>query len=387
MQKKEFMPTYPELIKMGLDDYQINILLHYENLKHGFHDYLKTRVQKYTPPHSLFFLDIKDTIYPTHGHGSPGLLGKPSDCMPISIYDVLAISNLLKGGVGYLDLSYYSFTIKKSNLIYSFPKNKNDAVYKLDLPRENENNLLVSGMSNYFKNNYEFNGQPYKVIFISTDPVETQKRIMKLFLIIDKINTFLLGKIDNDLIVELSKDFEQCDYCMEKFDKILINKYGCSSILTDKEEINSIIDSNFFIQSDDKLKSMKEFLQKYNIENNLNCNDYNIFACGDSYEMDGPMVRFALENNGYGCLNTNNLNFLPCKTETLRRILYVDSGIETRKSLISYGFNDFYNKSMDFLSTQRTWDIAETMSDINNPEIQEVKNRFYKTNHYIKILK
>ena len=99
------------------------------------------------------------------------------------------------------------------------------------------------------------------------------------------------------------------------------------------------------------------------------------------------MIKYALELGGYGCLNTNNISFLPRKAEYIRREVYKDSNVETKKSLVSYGFNDFYNKAIDFLSIQRTWDIAETMSDINNPNIQKVKNRFYKTNHYIKINK
>lgn len=112
--------------------------------------------------------------------------------------------------------------------------------------------------------------------------------------------------------------------------------------------------------------------------------DYNIFACGDDYNQDGPMIKLALQLGGYGCINNGGFNYFSYG-ETIRNELWKNAGIEINIPIVSYGFSDFYNKALDVNSLQRTWDLAETMQDINKKDKNLNLNRFKKTNHYIRI--
>lgn len=385
---KEFAPTYPELLALGLTETQIDLVVKYENEKHGFRNYLKNMYHAKTPPHSLFFLDIKDTLYHSFGHSGYGCLGRAKDALPLSFYDNTALVTLLNQGKGSMDLSSYKFSDEdRISLSYDFPKDRLTAKYKLDLPKEN----ITTPVSGVPLTTLKFEYNPYKIIFISSDPVDVQKRIITFLLIISMYDNIRCSFSSVD-IDQLSRLYETSNYDFYKFSDILTNKYKEPPLNHfDKEKIDTIINQTVFLSTDGtnktKLDLMEEYIGKYNKENNLITDDYNVFACGDDYEVDGPMIKYALQLGGYGCLNTNNIKFRSNHGEEIRRDLCKESNLEIKRPLISYGFNDFYNKAMDYLSIQRTWDIAETMSDINNPSIQKVKNRFYKTNHYIKINK
>lgn len=387
---KEFVPTIKELKEMNLTEKQISQLLEYENNKHGFHSYLKVGASIYRPPHSIFFLDIKDTLYHARGHGNIGILGRAGDSLPISMYDIATLMNLLQDQINatYASLDTYHFTDSgKGNLVYNFPEDEKTAKYILDLPSKKP----FACPMNFF-HTFDNNQGPYKIVFVSSDPVHVQKNIICFLCIMADFNLNWLGYMGNKEVNELALLFEKCNYDIEKFVKEASLKYNVDfSLGFEKKEIDEIMNSTTFLSTygtkKTKVQLMQEFLEKHNKENNLVYDDYNVFACGDLESDDGPMVKYALQLGGYGCLNANNLSYHAKDTENMRKELYLESGIETRLPLVSYGINDFYNKAMDFLSIQRTWDIAETMRDINDPGIQKVKNRFYKTNHYIEITK
>lgn len=389
--RREFVPTIKELMDMKLTEKQISNLLEYENNKHGFHTYLKAGASIYRPPHSIFFLDIKDTLYHARGHGNLGILGRAGDSLPISMYDVATLVNLLQEQLkaSYATLDHYKFSDDngKVNLVYKFPNDEENAKYLLDLPSKKP---CFSPM-NFFRTFNNDQG-PYKIVFVSSDPVDIQKKIICFLCIMAELNQIYLGFIGNKEVNELAILFEKCNFDIEKFIKEAgIKCQKDFSLGFNKHEIEKIMEATTFLSTNGtkktKVQLMKEFLEEYNKKNNLTYDDYNVFACGDLESQDGPMIKYALQLGGYGCLNANNLSYHIKDTETMRKELYLESGIETRLSLVSYGINDFYNKAMDWLSVQRTWDIAKTMRDINDPGIQKVKNRFYKTNHYIEIKK
>lgn len=387
---KEFVPTIKELEEMNLTEKQICQLLEYENDKHGFHTYLKPGIKIFRPPHSIFFLDIKDTLYHAKGHGNIGLLGRAGDSHPISMYDIATLFNLLKEQLKstYATLDTYHFTdVGKGNLVYNFPEDEKTAKYILDLPSKDS----IACPLNFF-HTFDNNHGPYKIVFVSSDPVEVQKNIICFLCIMSDFNLSYFGYIGNKEVTELALLFEKCNYDIERFVKEASLKYNKDfSLGFKKSSIDEIMNATTFLSTygtkRNKVQLMQDFLEKHNKEYNLTYDDYNVFACGDLESQDGPMVKYALQLGGYGCLNTNNLAYHTKDTENMRKELYLEFGIETRLPLVSYGINDFYNKAMDFLSVQRTWDIAETMRDINDPGIQKVKNRFYKTNHYIEIKK
>ena len=206
-------------------------------------------------------------------------------------------------------------------------------------------------------------------------------------------------RLESKDVLELEKIFVDSNCELEMFDKNIPNKYmkvkefdfpKMDSIYDDGfKKINRIISGVEFMTTKDTNKTkdilMKEFIKKYNERNGLTCDDYYIFACGDNYNIDGPMIKLAFALGGYGCLNYSGLSF-DSKGETLRYELSKDYNIETGLSIVCNGFFDFYCRSIELLSINRTWNLANTMKDINSKN-NKLINRFNKTNHYIQIRK
>ena len=83
-----------DLLDMNLTDHQIKHLIELENEKHFFKNQIRHN-SHYGAPNSLFFLDIKDTLYHSKGHGGDGVLGRSGDSLQINMKDVLALGALL----------------------------------------------------------------------------------------------------------------------------------------------------------------------------------------------------------------------------------------------------------------------------------------------------
>ena len=389
---KEFYPTIKDYKSMGLTDYQIDELIKLENEKHYFKHHFK-HATHYSAPNSIFFLDIKDTLYHSSGHGGSGVLGRSGDSLQISMQDILSLGSLLKKTQGQnFTIDLYSLCEDDStNITYDFPKNKENIQYKIDIPTMQGKDPFTWEPIN------QSHEGPYKIVFISTDSVETQRNIALFLLLIYKIyingaNGIYYHKdaswIDSNEVLNLEKVFEESNYDLETFIENLPPEY--SELFNDheKDKIRNIMNNITFLSTKNttstKAELMKSFLDRYNIENGLNYDDYNIFACGDDYSQDGPMIKLAFELGGYGCLNYCGLNYHN-DSESIRKELSTNYGIETHLPLASYSFTDFYNKVTDKISLDRTWDLAETMQDVNDKEKTLILNRFHKTNHYIKI--
>lgn len=377
-----------ELLDMNLTDEQIKYLIKVEDEKHFFKNQIRHN-SHYGAPNSLFFLDIKDTLYHSKGHGGDGVLGRAGDSLPINMQDILALGALLdrtNGQAFRMDL-YNISEDSNVKIEYDFPENIKDCKYKLDLPKKQIPDFFTGQTISLSDKG------PYKVVFVSTDDVKTQKNIILFLLIIYKMYTSGAIKfwIDSNNILQLEKIFYQsnCDY-----DTFIDNLPLEYSRTLDKEysknDIENIINNITFLSTKEskltKRELMKNFLDSYNMENGLTYNDYNIFACGDDHFHDAPMVKLAFELGGYGCLT--HLGFTYSNySETLRYELFNDCQINSSLPIAAYGFNDFYNKVIDYNSLQRTWDLAETMRDVNDKNKSYVLNRFKKTNHYITIKK
>lgn len=394
MQKRDFYPTIKDFKEMNLNDYQINELIRWENLKHGFRNQYGS-LSDFSKPHSIFFLDIKDTLYHSKGHGGNGILGRSNDSLQLSMMDILSLVRLLKSTFGQ-SLTMDSYNLDQTNnskIKYIFPQDINTAKYKMDIPTKTS---VSYGLG--IKHNCTNSG-PFKAVFISTDDIQTQKNIILFLLLIEEMwqmecmNIYFHKKteyIDSQVVMKLEELFEASNCDLNVFVSNLPEKYK-SSFSPDKiNKIQDIMNRITFLSTVDsnlsKVDLMQNYLDKYNIENRLNYDDYNIFACGDDYIDDGPMINLAFLLGGYGCLNSYGFIYTNSE-ELLRRDLYNKYGFITNLPMSSYSFSDFYNKAMDRLSLQRTWDLAETMQDINNSEKMLILNRFKKTNHYIEVVK
>ena len=95
------------------------------------------------------------------------------------------------------------------------------------------------------------------------------------------------------------------------------------------------------------------------------------------------MVKLAYELGGVGYL-TNLTHYPTYQSEDLRMELYEENGLEVNTPLTVSGFNDFYIRTINLLSLQRTMSLAETMEDVNLGREEEF-NRLYKTNHYLRV--
>jgi len=391
--KKSLYPTIKQLKGMGLSDYQISKLIESGNIKHGFFNYYNRRYSDYSMPNSIFFLDIKDTLYHSKGHGGQGVLGRSADSLLINLKDIEALGLLLDQSVGQpFTMSSYRLTEDNSAKIkYNFPSDIESAQYKNDMPTYE----LQGGHSGIPipKTKYNSSG-PFKIVMVSSDDIQTQKNIITFLYFIYKLGPY----IQHDDVIKLEKLFEQSNCDIETFNNNLPSQYKniemfrmprTDSTFTDNfKKFSKIIDNVDFLttKGTDKTKGqlMGDYLKRYNIKNGLTYSDYNIFACGDDYYADGPMIKKAFALGGYGCLNYNGLNFYS-NAETLRYELSQELNIETQLPIVSNGFYDFYIKAIDLLSLNRTWDLANTMQDVNDREKTTIKNRFNKTNHYIEI--
>ncbi|MBQ9833818.1 MAG: hypothetical protein IJO33_01340 [Bacilli bacterium] len=382
---RSFGPTIIDFKNLGLTDSQIDNLVTYENSRHGFQNSLKSDSYSFSEPQCLFFLDIKDTLYHCKGHGGSGVLGRPGDAAPIYMRDIMALGRLLSNCQGgQLNMDNYSLG-DGAYIRYNFPEDKENAKYKLDLP--------TSSFRPAFSNvevRYNTNKGPYKTIFVSSDPIEVQRNIILFFLIIYEImynNKFL----SNNEIIELSELFEKCSCDYDSFVENIPDKYKVAFKFCYDDVKNNIFkklnNASFLTTNNSSLNKaqlMESFLDNYNEENGLSYDDYNIFACGDNYSVDGPMIETAFKLGGYGCLNSPGFAVY-CESETLRKEIYLKYGIDVQGSILSFGFADFYNKAMDMNSYQRTWHLAETMYDVNSHKQEVILNRFKKTNHYIEV--
>ncbi len=229
---------------------------------------------------------------------------------------------------------------------------------------------------------------------VSSDDIQTQKNIITFLYFIYKLGPY----IQHDDVIKLEKLFEQANCDIETFSKYLPSQYKNiemfrmprmdSTFADNFKKFSKIIDNVDFLttKGTDKTKGqlMGDYLKRYNIKNGLTYSDYNIFACGDDYYVDGTMIKKVFALGGYGCLNYNGLNFYS-NAESLRYELSQELNIETQLPIVSNGFYDFYIKAIDLLSLNRTWDLANTMQDVNDREKTTIQNRFNKTNHYIEI--
>ena len=177
-------PTIKQLKEMKLSDYQIKILANYANCKHGFFNYLNKIYDDYSIPNSIFFLDIKDTLYHSKGHGSNGVLGRAGDSLPIDIKDIRSLGLLLDHSVGQpFTMDLYELSENHSAKIeYDFPEDTKDEFYKMDIPTKSigDNGYAISGfpMPNI---DYSSTG-PFKLVFISTYDIDTQKKIITFYI-------------------------------------------------------------------------------------------------------------------------------------------------------------------------------------------------------------
>ena len=316
MNKRDFYPTIEDLKKMNLTEYQISQLIKWENSKHSFRNQYQ-RLIDFSKPNSIFFLDIKGTLYHSGGHNNNGVLGRSQDSLPIHIIDILSLGRLLYNTTGQaLNMNYSLDENENATIEYNFPKSIEKAKYKFDIPTEK---YCFGGLGLSY--DYIDNG-PFKIVFISNDSVETQKNIV-LFLL--TINMMWNIKVDSQVVLELEQIFEQSNCDLDIFISKVPQKYRYSFDEGTRKNIKNIMSRITFLStkdlSDSKESLMKKFLEEYNIKNGLTYSDYNIFACGDSYEDDGAMINQAFLLGGYGCLNCNSFWYENYE-ELLRKELY-----------------------------------------------------------------
>lgn len=387
MLRQEYL-TIKDFKNMGLSEFQIDELIRYENNKHNFGNRMRS-ANDIEAPHSLFFIDIKDTLYHSCGHGGKGVLGRSYDSMPIYLNDLFSLGNLLEKTTGQLLTVHNVYSLNEKNmprLVYDFPSVGKRVQYKLDIPAKINKEPLTGNLR------YESLDGPFRVIFVSSDDIETQKNIITFLLIIYKINMtpiiYWHGEIGMREIIKLEELFGKCNCDLDKFIDNLPEDYKKTlNFGTVREDIKNILNRLTFLSTKDTKLTKRDLMQKYlghyNHIHGLTYDDYNIFATGDNLVEDGPMIKLAYELGGLGYLN--NLRFFPmCQAEDLRVELYEESRLEIRTPLVVNGFNEFYSNVISALSLERTIALAETMQDVNLGREEEF-NRFRKTNHYLKV--
>lgn len=393
--KKEQYPTLRDYQKMGLTDYQISRLIEYENHKHGFKNSVIYSYH-FNEPHSIFFLDIKGTLYHSGPHGSDGneLLGRAMDSYPIFIRDILALGSLLNRVSGErFTMDGYELS-QNHKIAYRYPENRNSALYKLDLPTRVEDLKYYSGMP--IKYDCSEIG-PYTVVFISDDSIDTQRNIILFFLTIYSIflhngdELYIHHKkiefINHQSIIKLEELFDKCHCNFDTFIEMLPYYIPDFEIKRIKSIVKNITFLSTIEMKMSKNQLMTGFLEQYNREYNLCTDDYNVFACGDNLSKDGEMIMNAFKLGGYGMLNAITFDNIYTDGETLRRLLYERYDITTPLPLVSYGFSDFYNRITDIMSLERTWELAMEMEQINNNPKGGKILTMDKTNHYLWALK
>ena len=388
--KREFYPTVKDLIDMELSDWQIKKLLEYQARKHGFRDSLFICGKGFNPPHSIFFLDIKGTIYHAQGHGSgSAILGRTIDSYPVLIDDIIALGGLFDRVNGErFTMDQYELS-EDHRIVYNFPEDKRYAYCPYDIPKYHE--FIRSGIPRQFDCSLE---GPYYIVFISNDSVETQRNIILFLLTIYKLFFARLASIyfhvpapfmDFQDIVKLEKLFDEVQKNYDSFVEYLPPEYKFLR-QQDIEEIKKKVNSATFLSVHDTGKPKKElmldYISNFNTVNGITSDEYNVFACGDSSD-DWPMIEQAFKLGGIGMLNTIKYIEYTTNSEDLRRELYEKCDILTREPLTSNGFRDFYNHVTERIVLQRTWDIAEEMQAVNqNPDGGKILT-MQKTNHYL----
>lgn len=271
---RQIYPTIKDFKNMGLSDYQITRLIELENNKHYFRQQFKNTTH-YSEPNSIFFLDIKDTLYHSSGHGNSGVLGRAGDSLQIFMRDVLALGSLLEKSTGQnLTMNLYSLCEDNSMKIeYNFPTDVQNAKYKMDIPFKQINDTFTNRVIN------QSNVGPYKTVFVSADSVETQKKIILFLLLVYKI--YLNGSfrvyrgesascIDSQEILKLEKLFEICNCDYDKFIANLPQEHSNVFDHYTKIKIEKIMNDIIFLSTKDsnltKVELMKTFLADYNIK-------------------------------------------------------------------------------------------------------------------------
>lgn len=384
---RQAYPTIKDFKNMGLSEFQIEELIRFENKKHNFWNNMNS-TNAIEAPHSLFFLDIKDTIYHSCGHEGNGILGRNHASMPIYLNDLFSLGNLLEKTTGQLLTIHDVYSLNEKNMpriVYDFPLDREQAQYRIDVPEKINREAFTGNLR------YESTYGPFRVIFISNDSVQTQKNIITFLLIIYKINmtsiVYHRSEVGMREILKLEELFEKCNCNIDKFIDALPEEYKKIMTPTVKESIENILNKLTFLSTKDTNLTKRDLMQKYlgyyNHINGITYDDYYIFATGDNTIEDGEMIKLAYELGGLGYLS--NLRFLPtCQGEDLRRELYEESRLEIRTPLTVNGFNEFYSRVINALSLERTIALSQTMQDVNLGREEEF-NRFKKTNHYIRV--
>lgn len=388
--KREFYPTVKDLKDMGLSEWQINKLLEYQARNHGFRDRLFIRGTGFNPPHSIFFLDIKGTIYHAQGHGSgSAILGRTYDSYPIFIQDILALGGLFDRVNGErFTMDQYELS-EDHRIVYRFPTDISGHYCPYDIPKYHE--IIRSGIPSQFDCSLE---GPYYIVFISNDSVESQRNIILFLLTIYKLFFARSDSIYFHIpapymcfqdIVKLEKLFDDVQKNYDSFVEYLPPEYQFLR-QHDIEEIKKKVNSATFLSVHETGKTKEElmlgYISKFNTVNGITSAEYNIFACGDSND-DWPMIEQAFKLGGLGMLNTIKIIEYTTNSEVLRRELYENCDILTRGPLTSNGFSDFYNHVIERMVLERTWDIAEEMQAVNNnPDGGKILT-MQRTNHYL----
>lgn len=382
---RQVYPTIKDFKNMGLTEFQIEELIRNENRKHNFGN-LRSTSYDIEPPRSLFFIDIKDTLFQSSGSEIHGVLGRNTFSSIIHLNDLFSFGSLLDKTLGSVLTVHNVYSLNEKNmprLIFDLPKNLEDARYKLDVP-------LIVREALTENTRYESKNGQFKVVFVSSESIEREKSIVTFLLLIYKINMYpniyAAGGTGMKEIIKLEELFGKCDCDIDKFISSLPEEYK-KSTKNIKEYIERILSHLTFLSTKDtkftKRDLMQKYLGHYNFKNGLTYDDYNIFAVGDSTFEDGRMAKLAYELGGVGYL-TNLTHYPTYQGEDLRMELYEENGLEINTPLTVSGFNDFYTRIINLLSLQRTMSLAETMEDVNLGREEEF-NRLYKTNHYLRV--
>lgn len=382
---RQVYPTIKYFKNMGLTEFQIEELIRNENRKHNFRN-LRSSSYDIEPPRSIFFIDIKDTLYHSSGSEIHGVLGRNTFSSIIYLNDLFALGSLLDKTLNTVLTVHNVYSLNEKNmprLMFDLPKNLEDARYKLDIPQVVRESL--TGNTRYESRNGQF-----KVVFVSSEGIEREKNIITFLLLIYKINmapnVFAAGGTGMKEIIKLEELFGKCDCDIDKFISSLPEEYK-KSAGNIKEYVEKILSKLTFLSTEGTTLTKRDLIERhlshYNLKNGLTYEDYNIFVVGDSNLENGRMVKLAYELGGVGYL-TNLTHYPTYQSEDLRMELYEENGLEVNTPLTVSGFNDFYIRTINLLSLQRTMSLAETMEDVNLGREEEF-NRLYKTNHYLRV--
>ena len=369
-----------ELLDKGcLTEKEIETLMDFRDLCHGFTCDLfginGIASNHYNEPKSIFFLDIKGTIYNggTHYNGELGyLLGRsPQDSDYISTSDIISLGEMIdRTRRQEFTLPYYEF----NNGYCIVPEQTEYKATLLKLPYDPMSKMETSRCPDY-----ETKYGPFTVVFVSTDDVKTQKNIISFFYYMylfdwkrktyHVISESRATEIDIIAIEKLLKEKYDNDFMrFLEYENMNFAKLSSEEIRTFKDTINGL----FFLSANETCKTkeqlMDEFLESDTRRERVGT-FYNVFALGDNYSTEGGMIINAFLHGGFGLIREKYDCY---DSNQLMKALY-NKGIDLPYAPTTWSFSSFYETVIKALAAQRENELIEAMTyanqDIDNQQV------------------